>query len=392
MDDVIGSVFAAIDVYHEEPRWTEELFGALRSVVSVAVKDPSLTIEIGIGKEDQSTAVHMQKAQPAVGVDNILGDLRARRKRKARLEHEEDNNDLQLPAPQRPWNDKLDGPQTTNKNEDEDEDTGMQDSDFLQDNDDNTDLQPVKKRENEDNPKLSKTHQLLLNIAKSTVPHLASPSPSVRHLLLDLLKEISPLLGRDESSYLPLINSIWPVVVPRLFAEDNEGQDARETAYNIIAAADTISVLCEMAGDFMASRIEKIFDQLSRMFRRIERNSGTAIPHAMTHRDIERDRNSDTNTVSTSRSRIRSRIKGVVDLQIVKPTTSIPSNAAGTAEEPLLAISSSRTTRNSSGEILKALVRMLTVILGHVQLTLDIGDSILEILSPYIGRVDGVRE
>ena len=54
-----------------------------------------------------------------------------------------------------------------------------------------------------------------------TQHYLTSPTPTLRKSLLDLVGTVSPALAGDENAFLPLVNTLWPVVVSRLY--DGEG-------------------------------------------------------------------------------------------------------------------------------------------------------------------------
>lgn len=369
LDDLIQSVFAALDSYHGYPEWVETLFETLKAMVDVSIEEPLLAVTQGKEIPD-----HKKSSELHSSPSDILDDLGARKRRK--MDFDRPAEEAPAKAPHRPWTDALDGPSFPKPME-EDEEAGM-------DEEGNEHLSPMKPPEDEEK-KLSKPHNLLLSIASSTVPHLASPSPRVRHLLLDLLKDISPLLGRDENSFLPLINTIWPVIVPRLFAEqadDESGNIEEETAYNICAAADTIAVLCINAGDFMSSRIDDIFQQLIRLFKKVKGQVGTASLNSDTFRNGTQHGQS----VQTLNGQP---IRGPVSLQVIKQDASnsgtLPS-ANNSVARPL-----QQTTRTSKGQILGSLTELLTTILTHVRLTLDAADEVMQLLLPMMAFRGSIR-
>lgn len=372
LDDLIQSVFAALDSYHGYSEWVETLFKTLRAMVDVSIEQPMLAITEG------NKGVDHEKSSILPSTPNdMLDDLEARKRRK--LDFERSAEDAPTQAPRRPWTNDLDGPsfpKPTEPSEEEVDETNV-------DDENNENLSPMKPPEDEEK-KLSKSHNLLLSIARSTVPHLASPSPRVRHLLLDLLKDISPLLGKDEDSFLPLINAIWPVIVPRLFAEqaseDSENIE-EETAYNIRAAADTIAVLCTNAGDFMSSRIDEIFQQLMRLFRKTRAQVTITSPSASGHVNGDHSRRSADKIA-------RATIQGTVSLQVVKQDNlGIVSREA----EPTLMKQPVHQIRTSKSQILESLTGLLTAILQHVRLSLDAGDEIMQLLLPLMARGDSIR-
>lgn len=369
LDDLIQSIFAALDSYHGYSQWVEALFSTLKTMVDEGKRQPQLAIIEGRVLIDHKSKVF----QPSTK-DDILNDLRLRKRRK--LDFDRTADEPPTKAPQRPWTNELDGPTFPRPLESQETDTAAED-----DNDDSetsNHLAPMKPSEEEER-KLSKTHELLLSIARSTLPHLSSPSPQVRHLLLDLLKDISPLLSRDEASFLPLINAIWPVLVPRLFSEQDTSSDSMtEAAYNICAAAETVAVLCEGAGDFMSSRIEDISAQLLRLVR-----------------DTQTRVHANRNPTGQGQGQGQGHgIKGAVSLDIVRPSSSSPFNGDNT--NGVLVVPTTTTTksthlvvttrelRTSQKQILNALLRLLVVVLGHVRLTLDTADQVVGVLLQYL--------
>jgi TELO2-interacting protein 1 len=370
LDDLIGSIFAALDNFHGYPRLVQLLFEVLSVVVDEAARDPALAITDG--KEEPR---HRKIAHRPSMLEDILEDIRAHRRRRERREAGDDDYDPRQSAPQRPWNSKLDGPQE--RKGDYDDEDGE-----LKENEDAGSNQAIEEKEKP----LSKPHNLLLSIARSAIPHLSSPSPSVRLTLLQLLTRVSPVLARDENSFLPLINDIWPAILPRLFSIESrntiaEGQEPDDPVYVNVAAADTISAICGGAGDFMSSRIEDIFPRLEKLYTKV-------------WAEVEKDRERMTQhrgptsrlAIDNNQNSEDGNLKGTVDLQIVKqsPITSqdkilTPASAPGQSTS-----SSSTSPRTSTTLLHNALASLLTTIIAHVRITDDIGDRILALLAPIM--------
>jgi hypothetical protein len=346
LDDLVGSIFVALDDFHGYPILVETLFDVLSAIVDEGARRPNLAIT-----EGKEAPEHRKNAQDPSNVEDILDDLTARKSRKRNFANEDENHDI--PAPQRPWSDKLDGlPQETQEH---DEDLPIGDTD------DNETMTVANNLDEKEKP-LSKSHQLLLSIGQATTPHLSSPSPKVRHTLLNLLDRIAPLLAKDENSFLPLINSIWPPLIARLFGEVGFDGDG-EAAFNICAAADTIAKLCEGAGDFMASRIEDIFPQLQSLWKRIWTNV-----EAESKRMLGRSLKTETSKLTAS-----------VDLQLIAAHSK-------DLETSSASLHISTFTRTTDAQMLDALVAMLSAIISFVHITDDNGDAILSMLAPLIIR------
>ena len=369
LDDLIQSIFAALDSYHAYPEWVETLFSALKSVVGVSIKQPQLAI----AHYSSPPTNHSKAALASSTTSDVVSDLRAQKCRKRDFDRSADEPPTE--APHRPWTNALDGPSFPKSMETTEEDLNEANDDSVASAGDHKD----------EEKKLSKSHTLLLSIAQSTVPHLASPSPYVRHLLLNLLKDISPLLSRDENSFLPLINAIWPVGVPRLFAAEDKREDS-EMAYNITAAADTIATLCMNAGDFMASRIEDIFQQLIQLFRTMQPQERSSRTHADTalSQDLV-----DPRACSISR-KLSSPVKLRTNAQQGQSSSLNLTEAQHSTNGTLQSVPPA--PRTSKTLIFDSLVNLLLSILSHVRLTLDTGDEIIRALLPLIEVRHGMRE
>jgi TELO2-interacting protein 1 len=355
LDDLIGSIFVALDDFHGYPQLVELLFQVLGAIVDEGAKQPTLAIT-----EGKEVPTHRKPLQIASTIEDILGDLHARKTRKRNLEKEIDEK--AIPAPERPWSDELDGPQR--------EKTASDDM-SIADEGENEAMPPAASSEEKEKP-LSKPHQLLLSIGQATTPHLSSPSPKVRHTLLNLLDRVALLLARDENSFLPLVNATWPSVTARLFGEvvaDGDG----EAAFNVCAAAETISKLCIGAGDFMASRIEEIFPKLQSLWKH-------------TWKKVEADR--PRKMANTMDVNVGQNLTASVDLHLVKGSHGELGTPRVSSQQ--LSIPS----RTTDTQVLNALVVLFTSIFNYVRITDDKGDAILGMLAPIMddpGR-DSVRE
>ena len=354
LDDLIGTIFTALDSFHGYTDLVELLFEVLKTIVEESAKQPQLAITNGAQVPN-----HHRNSEKISTVESICSDLTTFRDRQHKLDiehHERVRN-----FPRRPWSANLD--QSTGQITEIDNDAPKE----LQKDGEDSDLgaRPTRKEVSEKSP--SKAYRLLLNISQATVPHLNSPSPRVRLTLLQLLSRISPLLSRDEDSFLPLINAVWPVVIGRLFSAIGEDGDG-ESGYNVIAAAETMSRLCEGAGDFMSSRIEDIFPRLQVLFKTV----------------FARARGSDrSRATASSREQAASAtslaLHGAVDLQIVSKES-----VAGDLIGQTSSVAASGLIRSTDSQILEALLLLWVSILNHIRISDEHGEAILEMLSPII--------
>lgn len=339
LDDVIGSIFSALDSYHGYPKLVEYLFTVLRLVVDESSKNPAkLAIE---QKPDLKN--HEQRMPSASVLDDIVLDLQARKNRRSKADEE---HEASTSAPHKPWKSTFDNPNATST------DGGSENS---EDEDDFRTDESVKKDKER---KLSGSHRLLIRIAEATIPHISSPSAKVRLTLLEILRKICPVLAADENSFLPLVNAIWPALTSRLLAQQDDG--SQELHYNIQAAVETTRVICENAGDFMASRIDELLSSLETLFKKLQ----------------------------APKTNFRN-VQAPVKMQD-SPTSSISGPSfnmidQGKEDSNRVAIDR-RQNRRSQHQILRSLLALFCAILRSVRISEDNADKIFEMLAPYMGK------
>jgi hypothetical protein len=241
LDDLVGSIFDALERYHGYSKLTELLFSVLRGMTEEGVKAPLLAIT---ENEDNEKSSERKKAFTMSDVISAIKRLDDDvRKRK-----EEDETPKKGPFPQEPWKKDTVGPDTQDESADQpSESTDPQ----------STDPPP---------PPAPQTYDILLRISSLTQHYLTTTSPHLRTSLLSLLRTTIPALARHETSFLPLINTLWPVLVPRL--QDPE-------AYVVSNALDVLALMCEHAGDFMRTRIDDAWDIFGKLHRRTKVRRGT---------------------------------------------------------------------------------------------------------------------
>jgi hypothetical protein len=246
LDDLVDSIFAALESFHGYPKLAELLFSVLKVIVEEGVKTPLLTITDGEEHE-----LHRKKpVQPTKIVElvTLLESIRKSQENGRRLD------DIETTVPQRPWkNPSATAADETRADEEEEEDAGEREA---------------AGKEVELPPPAPKTYSLLLNISKLTQHYLTSASPILRTSLLSLLDTTFPALAKHENSFLPLINTLWPVLLSRL--EDNE-------AYVVSGALDVIRSMCIHAGDFMSRRILEAWQIIKRIYRTRTGKAGTQL-------------------------------------------------------------------------------------------------------------------
>ncbi|EPS38307.1 hypothetical protein H072_8014 [Dactylellina haptotyla CBS 200.50] len=234
LDDLVVSIFAALENYHGYEKLTESLFGVLEGIVkesagSSGESQIKLVTSGAVGEVAEKR--NQMKRKHIMTLDNVLGDLDDLIQRQSRplvAEVTDENGE----TPQKPWG--KDKSEPRNPLEEDEEDPESSNSE-------------VKK---EDEPKPTHTYLMIESIARLSQNFLTSRSPSLRLHLLHLISTASPLLSKQEDNFLPLINQLWPVVAERL--RDSEPHVA-------ITTIKTITRLCIDCGEFLSSRMEELW-------------------------------------------------------------------------------------------------------------------------------------
>lgn len=242
LDDVIASIFAALDNYHGYPLFVQSLFSVLTEVVQQGSQSDHLLLDA----VKSSAKDHKKGLQPVVTTEEICGILSDRIERREKR-HLEDVQHAEIePHLKHPW-------ETTKAAEAEDETSEEAD-------------EPSTEAEKPSPPK-TPTFKILARITDLTQHYLTSPTPTLRKSLLDLLATVCPALSPDEEAFLPLVNSVWPVLVERLY--DSE-------PFVVISACKALATLCQSAGDFLNTRIKtEWWDSLGKWCRKVKADATT---------------------------------------------------------------------------------------------------------------------
>jgi hypothetical protein len=262
LDDLVDQILHLVELYHGYPVFTGMMFQVLRAIVDEGSNVPSM-LTIDDGKED-GPHDNRKSRYEHLSISSITEDIANRKaKRDQRAKIEEFDADGKIHHPQKPWSETYDKPKPEPSVEE-----------LLNQAESDEPLPPPKEPEDAEKP-LSKTHGLLLHLAQQIPLHLSSPSLELRKVLLDMITDIVPVLSRNENSFLPLINDLWPAVAERA-AHDPVGPLTKEAAlrprrvptpdtednrdkdlYVSEARGKAIQAMCKGAGDFVASRVEK---------------------------------------------------------------------------------------------------------------------------------------
>jgi TELO2-interacting protein 1 len=227
LDDIVDNVFTALECFHGYPKLVNLLFSALQAIVEEGSRPSKLMVE-----SSSSSFNHDYHIKPTSMAD-LMEIFQARGS--ARLQSAKQSG-----------------------RENDDSSVGRSpevDLDEVVDEEPN-ELSEKPKPESE---KLPTAHSILLNISKLTQHFLTTESLELRIRLLSLLKRAFPTLAKHEDSFLPLINTLWPVLLPRL--NDSE-------AFVVSGALDVIALLCIHAKSFMTSRINDAWPEIRSLYQR----------------------------------------------------------------------------------------------------------------------------
>jgi TELO2-interacting protein 1 len=390
LDDLVASIFGILDMYHGYPKLVELLYSSLAAIVEEGTKAPAM---LAISEDAQKFDLNRGKqAYEPLPVAKVVDDIARRKTKRARIEElDADIDEEHMSFPKRPWTRELDGPPLPKDDaDDEDQDLSEENLDALNESDEP--LPPPKEPEDAEKP-LSKSHNLLLQIVKSIPPHLSSPSPFLRRSLLSLLNQALPVLSRNQTSFLPLINELWPPVSSRIAPpsaassvhlttiggssssststdiisratankHDDSDMTIKEETFVTDAACNAVASMCEFAGDFMASRVEVEYPR----WRRLYKESWNKVL-VDAEQNLER----------RQRSEIRAQ------------------KQTGHSSSHLLDLTPSSNTSRSFTQhhiIWRALLTLFVKVLSHVRLPLAVGDEICEFVGAWITKFMGAK-
>ncbi|OJD26631.1 hypothetical protein ACJ73_01982 [Blastomyces percursus] len=388
LDDLVGSIFAVLDAFHGYPKLVELLFSVLGAIVDEGAKKP--TQQAITGSDTNEPVNHQKRLLQPRRISDVANAFQERREKRVRASHLETSDGLEKEShPKRPWTSEHEEPKPV----DESEDNIGSETDELP--------QPATAERT-----LSRSHILLLNIAKSIPPHLSSPAPYLRRSLLSILSRALPILAHDENTFLPLINDLWSsvsarIATPPTFPSDSTALTTTHTAstqtrntatsidefgiqeetFVIDASCTAIGVMCEGAGDFMASRIEHEFPRWKKLYlrawERVRQDSERAAERQRQH--IEKQERLNARTISETES---------LTLSAGNNNKSSVSTRAVTSQcflsPPPPPLPSSTKLFTPHNVLFQALSRLFTTILSNVYVSADIGDEISECLAAPI--------
>ncbi|KUL89982.1 hypothetical protein ZTR_02915 [Talaromyces verruculosus] len=390
LDDLVTSIFGILDMYHGYPKLVELLYSSLAAIVEEGTRTPEL---LAISQDGQENLMeHKKQAYEPLTVVRLVNDIAHRRAKRARIKEIDSKLDEErIPHPQRPWTRELDGLPLPKEDEDKNIEELLNETINPLDEPDES-LPPPKDPDDAPKP-LSKSHNLLLQIVKSIPPHLGSPSPFLRRSLLSLLNQAFPVLSRNQTSFLPLINDLWPPVSSRIAPpsassstsvyltsitttssssmeittrKPNPEDDSiiKEETFVTAAACDAVTSMCELSGDFMASRVASEYPRWRRLY--LDNWKRVLV-------DAER---------SLERQNRRPQQKSMENTSLALLKAAIPD----------LSLSSGTARSFTQHHILwRSLLALFVNVLAHVRIPLSIGDELCDFIGEWIMKFMGPK-
>jgi len=244
LDDLVDSMFAALESFHGYQNLVELLFSVLKVIAEEGAKTEQLAlVSSEAGDREKHNIVKPKTIQQLA----------------AQLAKRNSNEEQEIGVIEQESKSFANQPWKNKEKQKEQSAEALLDRFDADDPDlENESANATSFDEAEISPPAPKTYEMLLKISKLTQYYLTTSSPSLRTALLSLLDITFPALAKHENSFLPLINELWPVLTPRL--DDSE-------AYVVANTLDVMATLCRYAGDFMRSRIEDIWSDLRKLFR-----------------------------------------------------------------------------------------------------------------------------
>jgi hypothetical protein len=315
LDDLIESIFTALESFHGYQKLTELLFAALKAVVDQGITLPHLALEHGANPLGDKLKVKPTSTEQLAEVFQIRSET-AKAQSKLKISAHNDTpghvDDIHtegveaVPAPQ--------------------------------------------------------TFGLLLKIAELAQYHLTSPSLQLRIMILSLLKSAIPAVSLHEDSFLPLINKLWPVLLPRL----------RDPETQVVAGTlDVITQLVRYSGSFMSSRMLDAWPEIRALYTRLL----PTVPRVQLR--IEGMSIKDRPAASS----------GLIQSLYYQPNSIIPRQATRMQHE-----SPTRQLVGSTTTIMSSLMGFLGTIADSMTLRDQTFDEILEMLAPVLEKRSEIRQ
>lgn len=278
LDDVIESLFVILDNYHGYSMITNGVFQALESVVDETSKGYNQLLLENTSKDPlviEARFVHTTKFEDLVKsltVKPQIPDFYD-----AKGVNQDDDFVAHDGKPFKADASAKDAEMADSDDEDDQDLTDFNEGDIdlttSMDNDAEQDLKEWS------SPVPKSSYDLIQKITGYTDRYLTHESANLRKLLLDLTSKSLPVLASNQEQFLPLVNSIWPVLVTMLSLDDNvnnsnhsnnqqniNNNNNNNELFIVEAVLQVIGELCRYARDFMTTRITEVWHQKIKLF------------------------------------------------------------------------------------------------------------------------------
>ena len=374
MDDLVENIFGLLECYHRDyPGLVELLFGVLGGMVEVGVKDERLSLRIQEGKGHEDAEGKKKKAKEVTTIEDVIEMV----KKMSMGDKIKESDDIDPGGfPRRPW-----GKEVQVENEGKEHNFGDPDNS----NDLDTPEAPTSTNDEDPGPPLPQVYNLLLRIALLTQHYLPTPLPTLRSSLLRLLQNVLPTLALHENTLLPLINTLWPVLVSRLLDDE---------AYVVSGALEVMASMCVCAKDFMKGRMEDVWGNLRDLYKRIAGNTAKRqgskdvksrsreLLHVGGKKETGKSLSLNTLGTIVSQDALISKKKNTSAISSV--TASQPTKPDHTAQSVLMTQYIDSPTRL----LWTALISLFIAMLENISLSDGIFDEMLIMLLPAIENID----
>lgn len=206
LDDIVESLFLALENYHGYVKLTETIFQVLATIVETSYQEQRAIDRMRPTRKHHVSFMTDEQLEQAL--DRLLNPPKPKLQ-----EIDEDGLAMQINEPQQR-------------------------------------VPPIINKE---------IFAIVKRIASVSQHFLTSPSAELKGRLLALIRDSFPVLAADENQFLPLINEIWPVLLQRI--HDPESFLVNDTF-------KTIAIMCDYSGDFMASRINKAWPSFKEIYQK----------------------------------------------------------------------------------------------------------------------------
>lgn len=357
LDDLMASIFAALDSFHGYPRLVELLFSVLREIVVQGSRADTLMITSG--REDRHRKTRYRPLVMAEVAELLEKSVRRQSERKSAEKEDRFENKS---FPREPSENLFSAKPPVPMEQSEGDLDSLEVSD---ETDEGSQEQPAVEQK-PDPP--SKTYNMLQSIARLSQHYLTHESARLRRDLLDLTSTASAALQQNEDSFLPLVNDLWPVMARRLYDQE---------PFVVVSAAKAVASICMAAGDFMSSRLETEWPRLKALYWQVYPEVGAATKPKAKRRPRTKQASEVDLPVRVRSASPSAGLITAISSSSRNPSTSTSTSASATqlAKQPL---------QTSKLQIHAALIDLFVATLEYVHVNETIFDDVVDMFADLL--------